>query len=106
MARASAPWPCPRPTERSGALAELGISIVVTDHSALGPAPEVAGRLLTPAGAELTVVALEGDVRERPVPSAWYVALGVGLVGFVATALLLPLPVCCVDGGDGVRRAS
>ena len=45
---------------------------------------------MTPAGAEVTAVALEGEVRERPVPSGWYAALGVAWAGFVATALLLP----------------
>jgi hypothetical protein len=78
------------PAERSGALAELGIAIVVTDRSALGPAPEVAGRRLTPTGAEVTAVALEGQVRERPAPFWWYAALGVAWGSFVATALLLP----------------
>ena len=90
VARASEALAMPTPAERSGALAELGISIVVTDRSALGPAPEVAGRLLTPAGAEVTAVALDGQVRSvrfRPggtPPSA--LAWG----AFVATALLLP----------------
>jgi hypothetical protein len=90
VARASEALALSTPAERSGALAELGISIVVTDRSALGPAPEVAGRLLTPTGAEVTAVALEGQVRERPVPSGWYLALGVAWGCFVATALLLP----------------
>ena len=63
---------------------------MVTDRSAFGPAPEVAGRLLTPAGAEVTAVALDGDVRERPVPFWWYAALGVAWAGFVAMAVVLP----------------
>jgi hypothetical protein len=90
VARASEALAMSTPAERSGALAELGISIVVTDRSALGPAPEVAGRLLTPTGAEVTAVALEGRVRERPVPSGWYAALGVAWGSFVATAVVLP----------------
>jgi hypothetical protein len=78
------------PAERSAALAALGIGIVVTDNTAPGVAPELAGRVLTPAAAALTAVAVEGVVRQRTPPTAWYVALGAAWVAFVATALLLP----------------
>ena len=78
------------PAERSAALAGLGIAIVVTDHTAAGVAPEVAGRVLTPAAADLTAVAVEGEVRQRTPATTWYVALGLAWVAFVSTALLLP----------------
>ena len=68
----------------------LGIAIVVTDHTATGDAPDVAGRVLTPPDADLTAVAVTGAVQERTPRTTWYVALGVAWASFVATALLLP----------------
>jgi hypothetical protein len=80
----------PTASGRSLALAALGIAIVVTDHTASGDAPDVAGRLLTPPDADLTAVAMTGAVQERTPRTTWYVALGVAWASFVATALLLP----------------
>jgi hypothetical protein len=91
VARTSAALARPTAAERSRALADLGIALVVTDRTAPGPAPEVAGRLLTPAGAALTAVAVDGEVRQRPVPTGWYAALGAAWAAFVAVAVLLPI---------------
>jgi hypothetical protein len=81
----------PTAPERSAALAALGIAVVVTDHTAPGDAPEVAGRVLTPPGDDLTAVALTGEVQERTPPTTWYVALGAAWAAFLTAALLLPL---------------
>jgi hypothetical protein len=91
--------------ERSEALAALGIAIVVTDHTAPGVAPEVAGAVLTPTGADLTVVAVDGDVRQRTPPAHWYAAMGVAWAAFAASALVLPpfLAWRRRAGGDGTR---
>jgi hypothetical protein len=80
----------PTAEERSAELAALGIAIVVTDHTAPGEAPEVAGRMLTQPDADLTAVAVEGAVRQRTPPVAWSVALGAAWLAFVTIALLLP----------------
>ena len=80
----------PTAPQRSAALAALGIAVVVTDHTAPGDAPEVDGRVLTPPGADLTAVALTGDVQDRTPPTTWYVALGAAWAAFLTTALLLP----------------
>ena len=64
--------------------------MVVTDRTAPGDAPEVAGRALTPAAADLTAVAVAGEVRQRTPPATWYAALGVAWAAFVATGVLLP----------------
>ena len=92
VARAGVALALPTAAERSRALADLGIALVVTDRTALGPAPEVAGRVLTPAGAALTVVAVDEAVRQRPVPTGWYAALGAAWAAFVVV-LLLPIVV-------------
>jgi hypothetical protein len=80
----------PTATERSAALADLDIAIVVTDRTAPGDAPQVAGRELTPPGADLTAVAVTGEVGERTPPTTWYVALGAAWGAFVTASLLLP----------------
>ena len=64
---------------------------MVTDRTAPGEAPDVAGRTLTPAGADLTVLAVAGRAQQRSVPAIWYVGLGAAWSGYVATAVLLPL---------------
>ncbi len=76
MPRPTAALSLPTPDERAEALAGLGIGIVVTDRTAPGEAPDVAGRMLTAAGADLTVVAVDGRAQPRSVPASWYVALG------------------------------
>ena len=78
------------PAERSAALADLGVALVVTDRTARGSAPDVAGRTLSPVGSDVTVVAVDGDVRQRSVPTGWYPALGAAWAVFVATAVVLP----------------
>ena len=90
VADADAALRLPTSAERSEALAALGISVVVTDHTALGAAPAVAGQVLTPAGSALSAVAVAGDVRQRTPPASWYAALGVAWAAFVAAGLLLP----------------
>ena len=100
VAHADAALRLPTSAERSEALAALGISVVVTDHTALGAAPAVAGRCY-PAGSALSAVAVAGDVRQRTPPASWYAALGVAWAVFVAAGLLLPF----VAWRDRIRAA-
>ncbi|GAA1911522.1 hypothetical protein GCM10009737_11270 [Nocardioides lentus] len=73
---------------RAGALAELGIGLVVTDPTAAGPAPEVAGEVVH-ASSDLEVVALPG-VLERSVPASRAVGVGVAWAAWWACLLAGP----------------
>jgi len=104
VADATAALALPTPAQRSGALAALGIGIVVTDHTAPGDAPEVAGRAITPEGAQLTVLAVDGDVQQRSPPTAWVAWLGAAWTAFVATGVLVPLLVTWQRRRGRIRR--
>jgi hypothetical protein len=90
VAQATAALSLPSPARRADALADLGIGVVVTDMTAPGEAPEIAGRALTPPGTDLTVQRVAGHVHTRTVPTSWYVVQGAAWTAYVATALLLP----------------
>ncbi len=68
------------PEERSTLLGEAGISVVVVDITAPGPAPLVAGEQVL-VTADLVVVVLPGVV-QREVPPGWVVAMGVAWTAF------------------------
>jgi hypothetical protein len=91
VAEATAALSLATPAARAQALAAIGIGIVVTDRTAPGDAPDVAGRALTPAGADLAVLDVAGRARPRSVARSWYAALGAAWGAYVATAVLLPL---------------
>ena len=75
----------PSPEERAVRLGEAGISVVVVDVTAPGPAPLVAGeRVLTRP--ELVVVVLP-DVTQREVPTGWVVAMSAAWTAFVGLFL-------------------
>jgi hypothetical protein len=90
VAQATAALSLPSPARRADALADLGIGVVVTDRTAPGEAPEIAGPVLTPPGTDLTVQRVAGHVHTRTVPTSWYVVQGAAWTAYVATALLLP----------------
>lgn len=85
------------PLERATLLGEAGISVVVVDLTAPGPAPLVAGEqvLVTP---ELVVVVLP-DLTPREVPTGWVVAMTAAWAAFVGLFL-----AAAVGGLVSVRR--
>jgi hypothetical protein len=90
VAEARAALAEPTGASRAAALSALGIGLVVTDRTAPGDAPEVAGRPLTPADADLGVVALPGQARPRRIPATWYAVLGAAWAAYGTTGVLLP----------------
>ena len=68
------------PQARATALAALGIGVVVTDTTAAGPAPEVAGRRLLEGDLVVVEVASPADLAPR---TAWYVAMGAAWAAYV-----------------------
>jgi hypothetical protein len=90
VAEATAALALPAPAERAAALADIGIGLVVTDLTAPGDAPVVSGRVLSPDGSDLTVLAVTGGLRPRSVGATWYAALGAAWSAYVTTGVLLP----------------
>ncbi len=76
---------------RAQALASLGVSVVVAEEIEGQDVPEIAGR--TTLSGALTVVEIEGDIAPDPVPTSWFVAMGIAWsmwLGLVATGVLTP----------------
>jgi len=72
----------PRPQQRSRSLARAGVGLVVTDRSAPGRPPRVAGTVLL-RSPELTLTRLDG-VRPRRVPAGWWLAMALAWLAFLA----------------------
>ena len=68
------------PQARATALAALGIGVVVTDTTAAGPAPEVAGRRFLEGDLVVVEVASPAELAPR---TAWYVAMGAAWAAYV-----------------------
>ncbi|MFB9314857.1 hypothetical protein [Nocardioides plantarum] len=75
------------PKARAAALAALGVGVVVTDTTAAGPAPEVAGRRLLDGDLVVVELADPAPVDRR---TGWYVAMGAAWAAYVG---------CLVVGG-------
>jgi hypothetical protein len=74
------------PAERASALGRLGIGAVVTDPTAPGEEPEVAGETLLDEP-DLRVVVLENGVAQRGVRTGWLVAMALAWAAFLGLVL-------------------
>lgn len=72
------------PEARAAALADLGVGVVVTDRTAAGQSPAVAGRVLVDG--DLRVVALPGATAPAA-RTAWYVGMGVAWSAYLGCLL-------------------
>lgn len=89
------------PGERARLLGESGISVVVVDLTAPGPAPLVAGeRVLVTDDLEVRVLP---GATERDVPTGWVVAMTAAWAAFVG--LLVAAVVGVLHRASGRRRA-
>lgn len=71
--------------ERSRELARLGIGVVVTDSSAPGRVPELAGTPVVASG-DLSAIALEGP-RDTPAPRSWVVAMALAWSAWIGCSV-------------------
>ncbi len=78
----------PTAESRSSALSEIGIGVVVTDHTALGDVPPLAGAELMSDDADFSVLALPGPARDRAVPWSWSAAMALAWAAYLGTAVL------------------
>jgi hypothetical protein len=89
------------PAKRAAALAGIGIGAVVTDRTASGDAPEVAGVALVD-DTELRVVGVDG-LDPRELPFGWVLAMAIAWAAF-AGLLVAAVWTTVVRRSSGVRR--